>query len=148
MPFGMEISQGSIANPKNEYLYNRKELQESTGLYDYGARFYDPVVGRFTTLDPLAEIGRRWSPYSYVLNNPIRLIDPDGMTEGDAQDQMDKQKKEFNQESENRVADQKLINNTKTNTYTTYENGEKTGETKLSGVHYVRESKMPSAYND
>jgi RHS repeat-associated protein len=79
LPFGMEIAQGSIANPKNEYLYNRKELQESTGLYDYEARFYDPVVGRFTTLDPLAEIGRRWSPYSYVENNPIRFIDPDGM---------------------------------------------------------------------
>ena len=78
-PFGLEINRG-ITSPKNEYLYNKKELQEEFTEYDYGARYYDPVIGRWNTIDPLAETSRRWSTYNYVFDNPIRLIDPDGMS--------------------------------------------------------------------
>ncbi|NHA06099.1 RHS repeat-associated core domain-containing protein [Mucilaginibacter sp. HC2] len=76
--FGMEINT-SVASPKNEYLYNKKELQENLGLYDYGARFYDPVVARWTSVDPLAEDYEHLNPYNYGSNNPILMIDLDGM---------------------------------------------------------------------
>ncbi|WP_292015462.1 RHS repeat-associated core domain-containing protein [Chryseobacterium sp.] len=57
--------------------YDGKELQES-GMYDYGARFYMPDIGRWGVVDELAEKFNRHTPYAYVVNDPINGIDPDG----------------------------------------------------------------------
>ncbi|QHS56492.1 RHS repeat-associated core domain-containing protein [Mucilaginibacter sp. 14171R-50] len=78
--FGLSIKslEPNVPSPKNQYLYNGKELQDETGLYDYGARLYDPVIGRWTNCDPHASSYFSISSYSYVNNNPITSIDPDG----------------------------------------------------------------------
>ena len=65
-----------MSNPY-QYKYNGKELQE-TGMYDYGARFYMPDIGRWGVTDPLAEARPSFSPYVYCSDNPINRIDPDG----------------------------------------------------------------------
>ncbi len=76
--FGYEIPRGAATNPKNEYLYNKKELQEDLQVYDYGARSYDPVIARWSGVDNLSENYYSFSPYIYGAENPVRNVDIDG----------------------------------------------------------------------
>jgi RHS repeat-associated protein len=75
----LDINYYNAAN-NNRYLYNGKEQQfDLTDQYDYGARFYDPIVIRWTSVDPKIEDDHQaWTPYSYVYDNAIRFNDPDG----------------------------------------------------------------------
>ncbi len=78
-PFGMAFADG--LEPSNQpYKYNGKELDGDRGLnlYDYEARHMDSALGRFMTMDPLAEKYYSVSPYAYCKNNPVNRIDPDG----------------------------------------------------------------------
>jgi RHS repeat-associated protein len=82
-PFGLEMGGLSfVALTENKYKYNGKEMQDAFNLnwYDYGARFYDPQIGRWHVVDPSAdEVGQEVaSTYCYVENNPISRNDPDG----------------------------------------------------------------------
>nr|WP_315239948.1 DUF6443 domain-containing protein [uncultured Flavobacterium sp.] len=84
-PFGMKHkgynTVSTSTNPVLKLKYNSKELQDELGLnlYDYGARNYDPAIGRWMSIDPLGEKYFGATPYNYVLNSPINSIDPDGM---------------------------------------------------------------------
>lgn len=69
--------------PDNVYRYNGKELDETTGWYDYDKRYYDPAIARWGQVDPLAEEFANWSPYSYVYDNPLIHTDPTGMAPDD-----------------------------------------------------------------
>jgi len=66
--------------PENKYQYNGKELSEDyeIDLMDYGARWYDPSIGRFSSTDRFAEKYSSMTPYQYGANNPIRFIDING----------------------------------------------------------------------
>ena len=77
-PFGLQLAGiGSTGGSDNKFLYNGKELEDEHNLYwyHYGARFYDPQLGLWHSIDPADEF---YSPYVYVRNNPVMFLDPDG----------------------------------------------------------------------
>lgn len=88
LPFGeVFIEERKTEQDRFTFLYNGKELDPMTNLYYYGARYYDPELGIFLSVDPLAEdeLNISFNPYHYTANNPVRFIDPTGMIWEDAE---------------------------------------------------------------
>ena len=80
-PFGAQFCDGSASNSDvQSHKYNGKEFDKMHGLntYDYGARQYNPVTGRWDRIDSRCEDFYAVSPYVYANNNPVKFIDPDG----------------------------------------------------------------------
>ena len=83
-PFG--ASSSANGNQAPQYQFASKEIDRS-GLYQFGARYYDPNVGRFISPDPLfgsPDDPQSLNPYSYVLNSPVNFVDPTGLKQMDA----------------------------------------------------------------
>ena len=79
-PYGDLFSSAGTADTSgNRYRFTGKELGNETGLYDFSARCLQTSLGRFTTIDPLAEKYPNISPYAYCNGNPVNFVDPDGM---------------------------------------------------------------------
>ncbi len=78
LPFGETFVDEHSNSDVQPYLFNAKELDTETGLYYYGARYYDPKISMWASVDPLAEKYAGWSPYNYTLLNPVVMVDPDG----------------------------------------------------------------------
>ncbi len=80
-PYG-KVLREFVNERAEKYLTTLHQRDEETGLDYRGARYYDSDIARFLSLDPKAREFASWSPYSYVLGNPISLIDPDGRAPG------------------------------------------------------------------
>ena len=89
-PFGLEMNGRGFNSGAYRYRlpgYKRKDTGfggSSATVYDYGFRIYRPSIGKFLSVDPLADQFSGWSPYTFGLDNPIRYIDPDGAAPFDA----------------------------------------------------------------
>ena len=77
-PFGGIYRAVNTADANDKYKFTEKERDKETDYDYFGARYYDSDLGRWLSVDPLAEKYAGWSPYNYGLNNPLRNIDPDG----------------------------------------------------------------------
>ncbi len=109
----------------NPYKFNAKELDKETGLYYYGARYYNPRASIWYGVDPLAEKIPSWSPYAYAMNNPIRFIDPTGMIAEDTKvkppnDYIFNEKGNYVRTEKNNQPHRLVIENSKTKDRTNY----------------------------
>ena len=84
VPFGEVFIEERNNVWNTPYLFNAKEFDEETGMYYYGARYYEPRLSLWLSTDPKSEEAPAWSPYRAFFNNPIAFVDPDGKWEENA----------------------------------------------------------------
>lgn len=81
-PFGMRMWNRSFNSSEYKFGFNGKEkddeLKGEGNSYDFGARIYDPRIGRWLNTDPFESTYPSLSPYNFAANNPIYYVDPDG----------------------------------------------------------------------
>ena len=78
VPFGEVFVEERNNIWNTPYLFNAKEFDEETGLYYYGARYYDLRVSLWISTDPMEDRFPSVSSYTYVINNPLNILDPNG----------------------------------------------------------------------
>ena len=78
VPFGEVFIEERNSIWNTPYLFNAKEFDEETGLYYYGARYYDPRLSLWMSTDKSAIIAPGYSPYTFCKNNPNIMVDPNG----------------------------------------------------------------------
>jgi len=78
-PYGGILREHNSSLTNDRYKFTEKERDNETSFDYFGARYYDSGIGRWTTVDPLADKYPGWSPYAYTFNNPLRFIDFDGL---------------------------------------------------------------------
>jgi RHS repeat-associated protein len=86
LPYGGTFT--GAGTTENTHQYTAKELEAATGLYYYGARYQNPNIGRFMSVDPAGADPtdpQSWNRYAYVQNNPLKYVDPDGAQSVDFQ---------------------------------------------------------------
>src|SRR3989339_566523 len=83
LPFGSERVNVKTSGFDTRFTFTDQEKDDESGLMYYGARYYNPVIGRFTSVDPA--FGNFMEPqsfnkYAYTQNNPLKYIDPTGLS--------------------------------------------------------------------
>ncbi|MCE2497243.1 MAG: RHS repeat-associated core domain-containing protein, partial [Flavobacteriales bacterium] len=82
-PFGEELVEQEPYNAdyNSPYHFNAKEVDPETGYHYYGARYYNSNLSVWLSVDPMADQAPGWTPYRFCFNNPVMLVDPNGMFE-------------------------------------------------------------------
>jgi RHS repeat-associated protein len=124
-PFGLvnqQTSSTQYGSKEQRYKFGSKELMKDFNLeqQDFGARLYNPQIGRFIRVDPMADHRINYTPYNYVRNNPMRLIDPNGMLDANPNDYVFNQNGNFVRIDKNNTPDRLFIENSNAGTKTGY----------------------------
>lgn len=93
----VEERRASEAGSDQPYRFSGNEFDRETGLIAFDARYYNPVTSLWLSADPLRHEYPGFSPYNYVLHNPVKLVDPDGRYPAEAMKSINAQHNAYRQ---------------------------------------------------